>query len=54
MIEYLRAGATAVAAGTVHLAEPKAGTRILRELSREMDRLGVEGPGELVGSVTPW
>ena len=51
VIEYLMAGASAVELGTVHLAEPKAGRRIRRELRQEMERLGVEEIGSLVGSV---
>ncbi len=47
--EYLMAGASAVAAGTIHLAEPKAGVRIARELQRVLARLGVGSPGELTG-----
>lgn len=39
VVEYLLAGARAVAAGTVHLAEPRAGRRIMHELSAELDRL---------------
>ncbi len=54
VVEYLMAGASAVGLGTVHLAEPKAGRRIMRELEREMKRLGVEDIGALVGSVEPW
>lgn len=49
VVEYMLAGAVAVEAGTIHLAEPKAGKRIVRELGREMKRLGVSGPSELVG-----
>jgi dihydroorotate dehydrogenase (NAD+) catalytic subunit len=52
--EYLIAGASAVAMGTVHLAEPRAGVRVLREFERIMRRLGVNGPGELVGTVSQW
>lgn len=52
--EYLIAGASAVAAGTVHLAEPRAGSRILSELGSVLERLGVSTPGELVGTVGEW
>ena len=34
VVEYLLAGASAVAVGSVHFAEPRAGKRILRELDR--------------------
>jgi dihydroorotate dehydrogenase (NAD+) catalytic subunit len=54
VIEYLLAGASAVAAGTVHLAEPRAGARITTELLAGMRRLGVTSVGDLVGKVVPW
>lgn len=54
VIEYLLAGASAVAAGTVHLAEPRAGARITTELLAGMRRLGVGSVGDLVGKVVPW
>jgi len=53
VIEYLLAGASAVALGTVHLAEPRAGRRIARELRRELERRGETVPA-LVGGVVPW
>lgn len=52
--EYLIAGASAVALGTVHLAEPKAGVRVLREFAQIMEKLGVSEPAELVGTVAQW
>lgn len=52
--EYLIAGATAVEMGTVHLAEPKAGSRVLEELRQVMDRLGVAQPSDMVGTVSQW
>lgn len=54
VIEYLIAGASAVAAGTIHLAEPKAGSRIMKEVRSEMERLGVLSVAELVGTVEEW
>lgn len=54
VIEYLLAGASAVGLGTVLLSEPKAGTRISRELISEMSRLDVGSVGELTGSVRAW
>lgn len=53
VVEYLLAGASAVGLGTVHLAEPRAGRRIGRELRRELDRRGVT-VADLVGAVLPW
>ncbi|MFZ0626594.1 MAG: dihydroorotate dehydrogenase [Acidimicrobiia bacterium] len=54
VIEYLLAGASAVGLGTVLLSEPKAGSRISRELISEMDRLEMESVGVLTGSVQTW
>jgi dihydroorotate dehydrogenase (NAD+) catalytic subunit len=54
LIEYLLAGASAVAAGTIHLAEPRAGTRIIREATQELERLGAGSFTELIGGVNAW
>lgn len=54
LVEYLIAGASAVAAGTIHLAEPKAGKRIMKEVQTEMHRLGVRSVSELVRTVEEW
>jgi dihydroorotate dehydrogenase (NAD+) catalytic subunit len=54
VVEYLLAGAAAVAAGTVHLAEPRAGGRIIRELRHEMQRLGAGSVRELIGGLREW
>lgn len=54
IVEYLITGASAVEAGTIHLAEPRAGSRLMRELQREMRRLGVGSIDELVGTVGEW
>jgi dihydroorotate dehydrogenase (NAD+) catalytic subunit len=54
VVEYLLAGASAVALGSVHFAEPRAGARILRELVRWMENSGINAPGELVGAAEPW
>jgi len=51
--EYLLAGASAVAIGTAHLAEPRAGKRIERELSRELERRDTT-VSDLVGGVVSW
>lgn len=49
VVEYLMAGASAVGIGTVHLAEPKAGKRIEKELIRWMRRHGESDLGSLIG-----
>lgn len=54
IVEYLITGASAVAAGTIHLAEPRAGDRLIRELEAEMTRLGVDAIGDLVGTLGEW
>ncbi len=54
VVEYLLAGATAVEAGTIHLAEPRAGTRIIRELRGELERVGASSISELVGALGEW
>lgn len=53
VVEYLLAGASAVAMGTVHLAEPRAGKRIAKELDRELDRRDATAAG-LVRGMVPW
>lgn len=52
--EYLVAGASAVAAGTVHFAEPRAGARLITEFRRVMRRLGVDRADQLVGTLEEW
>jgi dihydroorotate dehydrogenase (NAD+) catalytic subunit len=47
--EYLVAGASAVAMGTIHFAEPRAAARILSELRTLMRRMGVGSINELRG-----
>lgn len=54
VIEYLMAGASAVALGTIHFAEPKAARRILQEVERWCTRNELDRIGDLVGSVRPW
>lgn len=54
IVEYLMTGASAVAAGTVHFAEPRAGTRLIRELHTEMRRLSASSVRSLVGSLGQW
>ena len=50
IIEYVMAGASAVEAGTVHLAEPRAGKRVLAELRTELAEMGVPRLGDLIGA----
>ena len=50
VVEYLMAGASAVAIGTAHFAKPRIGRRILGGLERFMAKEGVGGVAELVGA----
>jgi dihydroorotate dehydrogenase (NAD+) catalytic subunit len=54
VVEFLLAGAQAVAAGTVHFAETRAGRRVSRELQRYGRRHRVERVADLVGAWEPW
>lgn len=54
VVEYLLAGASAVALGSVHFAEPRAGARILRELERWCADHGVSRVSDLVGAMEEW
>ncbi|TQN31347.1 dihydroorotate dehydrogenase (NAD+) catalytic subunit [Haloactinospora alba] len=50
VVEFLAAGASAVAVGTVNFADPSACARILRELTEALDEHGVSSPASLVGA----
>jgi dihydroorotate dehydrogenase (NAD+) catalytic subunit len=50
VVEYLMAGASAVAIGTVHLSEPRAGRRIFREMERTLKKLGARNLGDVIGA----
>ncbi len=54
VVEYLLAGASAVAIGTAHFAEPRIGGRIIKQLERYMARNGISRVEELVGAAEPW
>jgi dihydroorotate dehydrogenase (NAD+) catalytic subunit len=54
VVEYMLAGASAVEIGTAHLADPRVGRRIERELIKEMRRSGIGTVADLVGRVEPW
>lgn len=54
VVEYLLAGASAVALGTVHFAEPRAGRRIRRELLRWMQRHHIAAVSDLIGAMERW
>ena len=52
LIEYLMAGASAVAIGTVHFATPRVGRRIVVEVERFMADEGVDDVRDLVGAAS--
>ena len=54
VVEYLVAGAQAVAIGTAHFAEPRVGRRVLRELKRWMKRHDIDDVAGLVGTMERW
>lgn len=54
VVEFLLAGASAVAVGTAHFAEPRIGTRIIKELEKYMVKHDVASVGDLIGAVEPW
>ncbi|NNF63716.1 MAG: dihydroorotate dehydrogenase [Acidimicrobiia bacterium] len=54
VIEYLLAGASAVALGSIHFAEPRAGRRILREAVRLARRHEARSLAEFVGEASSW
>ena len=54
VVEFLLAGASAVALGSIHFAEPRAGKRILKEVERYCRKHGVTRVADLTGAVEPW
>lgn len=54
VVEFLLAGASAVAVGTAHFANPRIGARIIRGLHKYLAKHGVRSPAELIGAVQRW
>lgn len=54
VIEYLLAGASAVAIGTAHFELPRIGRRILKQLGTYCRRNGVNRVVDLIGAMQPW
>ncbi len=54
VVEYLMAGASAVAIGTAHFERPRIAARITKELRRWMGRHSVSDLASLIGSVRRW
>ena len=53
-VEFLLAGAQAVALGTAHFAGPRVGKKIARDLDRYGRRHGVTRAADLIGGWEPW
>lgn len=54
VIEYILAGASAVEVGTVLLAEPKAGARIMKETHEIARREGIRSLQQAIGGLESW
>ncbi len=54
VIEFLLAGASAVAVGTAHFAEPRVGLRLIKEIKEYCTSHRVSAIGELTGAAEPW
>ena len=54
VVEYVLAGADAVAIGTAHFANPRVANGITKDLSRYMARHSVSSLMELKGAFEPW
>jgi len=54
VVEYLLAGASAVAIGTAHFADPKVASRISKRLPKLVERTGASSVVELIGGMQPW
>ncbi len=54
VVEFLLAGAQAVALGTIHFADPRAGRGVVRDLHRYGRRHRVDRVADLVGAWEPW
>ena len=50
VVEFMAAGASAVAVGTINFSDPSACARVLREFTEELETEGVSRAGDLVGA----
>jgi dihydroorotate dehydrogenase (NAD+) catalytic subunit len=53
-VEFLLAGATAVAIGSAHFDTPRVGAKVRKGIGTYMDRHGFARVGDLIGAFTPW
>jgi len=54
VVEYILAGADAVAIGTAHFADPRVAHKITKDLTRYMKRHSITTLAELKGAFEPW
>lgn len=54
VVEYMLAGAGAVAVGSAHFASPRVGRRIVRELASHCSAERIDHVGSLVGAMEAW
>jgi dihydroorotate dehydrogenase len=54
VVEFLLAGASAVAIGTAHFERPRIGRKIMRDLRTYCRRRGIDRVADLIGAVEPW
>ncbi len=54
VLEYTLAGASAVGIGTAHFENPRIATKVLKQLGRRLDQLGIKRLSELVGGAKLW
>ena len=51
VVEFIRAGATAVSVGTANFVDPETGPKLVQGLREALQRLGVASPLDLVGAI---
>ncbi|KPK47863.1 MAG: dihydroorotate dehydrogenase [Planctomycetes bacterium SM23_25] len=51
VVEFIRAGATAVSVGTANFVDPQTGPKLVQGLREALARLGVASPLDLVGAI---
>jgi len=54
VLEYLLAGASAVAIGTAHFAQPRVAKGIIKDLHRYMRKRNIDDIATLTGAYEPW
>jgi dihydroorotate dehydrogenase (NAD+) catalytic subunit len=54
VIQFLRAGASAVSIGTATFVDPFAGQRAVADLRRWLAQRGIASVKELIGACEPW